>query len=222
MQLPNRWTYFFKDSPCRLCFSWLQTKYLSRISTSNKQVSNLLCASTVMSSSNKPKPGCFGSDIHILLLAAEVGQKANIMTHSSGHLGPHSLSQGQPHMDTKQSFWKMSQCQEETPSPVTLQQRRTKALTCVQKKALKACPSEVTAGITLVNSVSQDKATYHSSHAKRREVTSQSKIVHHLSSNLLLLQPTDFSHKVNPSSDVEGKRQSEQEPMKTNQRQMSG
>ncbi|KAG7230117.1 hypothetical protein INR49_009837 [Caranx melampygus] len=170
---------------------------------------------TVMSSSNEPKPGCFGSDIHTLLLAAEAGQRADIMTHSSGHLGPHSLDQGQPQMGTKQSFWKRSQCQQETPSPVTIQQRRTKALTCVKKTALKESPSEVTAGTTLVESeVSdsrQDQATDHSSHADRREDTSQSKTAHCLSSNSLLLQPRDFSQEVNPSSDVEEKRQSEQE-----------
>ncbi|XP_044071424.1 uncharacterized protein C6orf118-like isoform X5 [Siniperca chuatsi] len=86
-----------------------------------------------MSSSCKSKPRCFGSDIHRLLLAAEAGQKADILTYSSGHLGPRSLTQSQPHRETKQSFWRMSQSQEETP--LTLQQTRTKPRAFSQKKS---------------------------------------------------------------------------------------
>ncbi|XP_022599642.1 uncharacterized protein C6orf118 homolog isoform X2 [Seriola dumerili] len=164
-----------------------------------------------MSSSGKQNPGCFGSDIRRLLLAAEAGQKADILTYSSGHLGPHSLDQGQPKMDTKQSFWKMSQSQEETPNPLTLQQRQTKALTYVKKKAMKESPSELTASAALeaseVSESRQDQATDHSPHADRSGVISLPKIVH-CSSNSLPFQPRAFSQKkVNLSSDAEGKQQ---------------
>ncbi|XP_071337095.1 group XIIB secretory phospholipase A2-like protein isoform X2 [Trachinotus anak] len=160
-----------------------------------------------MSSSSKPKPVCFGSDIRRLLLAAEAGHKADILTYSSGHLGPHSLDQGQPHMATKQSFWKMSQSQEATPKPLTLQQRRAKALTCVKKKAIKESPPEFTASAALVESeVSEsreDQATDNSSHADTKEDISPPKIVH-CSSNSLPFQPRAFSQKRNPSSELEG------------------
>ncbi|XP_056252346.1 uncharacterized protein C6orf118-like isoform X1 [Seriola aureovittata] len=164
-----------------------------------------------MSSSGKQNPGCFGSDIRRLLLAAEAGQKADILTYSSGHLGPHSLDQGQPKMDTKQSFWKMSQSQEETPNPLTLQQRQTKALTYVKKKAMKESPSEFTASAALeaseVSESRQDQATDHSSHADRSGVISLPKMVH-CSSNSLPFQPRAFSQKkVNLSSDADGKQQ---------------
>ncbi|TNN66697.1 hypothetical protein EYF80_023086 [Liparis tanakae] len=79
-------------------------------------------------------PESFRSDIHGLLLAAEAGQKADILTYSSGHLGPRSLVQSQPHGETKQSFWRMCRGLEETPN-----QTRAKALTYVKKKA---CPFE--------------------------------------------------------------------------------
>ncbi|XP_040905323.1 uncharacterized protein LOC121189355 isoform X2 [Toxotes jaculatrix] len=164
-----------------------------------------------MSSSYEARPRCFGSDIHRLLLAAEAGQKADILTYSSGHLGPCSLNRSQPHAQTKQSFWKMSQGQEETPNPLTLQQRRTKALTYVKKKEMKESPSELTSSAALVESeVSesrQDQATDHSSHAHRREDISLPKIVH-CSSDSLLLWPRAFSQKKpSPSSDPEGKQQ---------------
>ncbi|XP_070834170.1 uncharacterized protein C6orf118-like [Chaetodon trifascialis] len=80
-----------------------------------------------MSGSCKPKASCFGSDIHRMLLAAEAGQKADIKTYSSGHLGPRSLIQSQPQKEKKQAFWGMSQCREENPNPLTVQQtQRTK------------------------------------------------------------------------------------------------
>lgn len=151
-----------------------------------------------MSSSCKSKPGCFGSDIHRLLLAAEAGQKADILTYYSGHLGPRSLSQNQPHRDTKQVSWKLPQSQEENPNPLTLPQRQTKASTYVWKKELKETPSEFTAGTaSLESEVSgsrQDQATNHSSLSIRREDLSLPKIVHS-SSNSLLVHPQAFSYK---------------------------
>ncbi|GLD68533.1 uncharacterized protein AKAME5_001984600 [Lates japonicus] len=155
-----------------------------------------------MSSSSKSKPTCFGSDIHRLLLAAEAGQKADILTFSSGHLGPRSLNQSQPHTQTDQSFWKMSRSQEETPNPLALQQRRTKALTYVKKKEMKESPPEFT-----VSESGQDRATDGSSHADRKEDISLPKIVD-CSSNSLPFQPRAFSQKKpNSSSDPEGKQQ---------------
>ncbi|XP_035848583.1 uncharacterized protein C6orf118-like isoform X2 [Sander lucioperca] len=126
-----------------------------------------------MSSSCKPKPGCFRSDIQRLLLAAEAGQKADILTYSSGHLGPRCLNQSQPHRDTKQSFWRMSQSLEETPNPLTPQLTRTKASLYVKKKEMKECPPEFSTGTALVESEvlrsRQDQATHCSSHADKRE-----------------------------------------------------
>ncbi|XP_039995644.1 uncharacterized protein C6orf118-like isoform X2 [Xiphias gladius] len=160
-----------------------------------------------MSSSCKPKPRCFGSDIHRLLLAAEAGQKADIRTYSSGHLGPRSLNQSQPHMETKQSVWKTSQSQEETPNPLTLQQRRTKALTCVKKKEMKESASEFTASAALVepedSESRQFQATDRSSHADRREDINLP-----CSSNSLPVQSGVFSEKKpNSTSDLEGEQQ---------------
>ncbi|XP_073338507.1 uncharacterized protein C6orf118-like [Pagrus major] len=86
-----------------------------------------------MSSSCNPK--CFRSDIHRLLLAAEAGQKADVQAYSSGHLGPQSLNQTQPHREKMSSFWRTSQSHEETPNPLTLQ--HTKALTSVKENEMK-------------------------------------------------------------------------------------
>ncbi|TDH01143.1 hypothetical protein EPR50_G00177000 [Perca flavescens] len=126
-----------------------------------------------MSSNCKPKPGCFRSDIQRLLLAAEAGQKADILTYSSGHLGPRCLNQSQPHRETKQSFWRMSHSLEETPNPLTPQLTRTKALVYVKKKEMKECPPEFSTGTALVESEvlrsRQDQATHCSSRADKRE-----------------------------------------------------
>ncbi|XP_038593146.1 uncharacterized protein C6orf118-like [Micropterus salmoides] len=161
-----------------------------------------------MSSSCKPKPRCFGSDIHRLLLAAEAGQKADILSYYSGHLGPRSLNQSQPDREKKQSFWRMSQRQEETP--LTLQQTWTKALTYVKKKEMKESPPEFSTGTALVESEvsrsEQDPATDRSSHADR-EAISLPKIVY-CSPNSLPVQPRIFSRKKSNSlSDLEGKQQ---------------
>ncbi|XP_026211576.1 uncharacterized protein C6orf118 [Anabas testudineus] len=142
-----------------------------------------------MSSSCKSKPRCFGSDIHRLLLAAEAGQKADIVTYYSGHLGPRSLNQNQPNRDPKQVIWKLSQSQEENPNRLTLPQIQAKTLTYVKKKELNESPSEFTSGAALVESeVSesrQDQATDHSSHAHRGEDLSLPKIVHSPSQSLM-------------------------------------
>lgn len=156
---------------------------------------NVFCAFTAMSSSCKSKHWCFKSDIHRLLLAAEAGQKADILTYYSGHLGPCSLNQNQPHRDTKQVIWKLSESQDENPNRRTLLQRQTKAPTYVKKKKLKESPSEFTAGTALVESESrQAQATDHSSHANRREELSLPKIVHS-SSNSLQVHPRALSYK---------------------------
>lgn len=156
-----------------------------------------------MSGSCKPKPGCFGSDIHRLLLAAEAGQRADILAYSSGHLGPRSLNQSQPRRGTKQSFWRMSQSQEETPNPL---QARTKALVRVKKKEKKECPSEFSTGTALVEcEVSRSRQDLRSSHTDRREDRSLPKIVH-CASDSLPVQPRAFSQKKS-NSGPEGKQQ---------------
>lgn len=164
-----------------------------------------------MSSSCKPKPQCFGSDIRRLLQAAEAGQKADILAYSSGHLGPRGLNQSQPHRESKQSFWRTSQNQGETPNPLTLQQTRTTALTHRKKKEIKESLSEASTGMALVESEvlgsRQDQAADWSSHAGPREDVSLPKIVY-CSSGSLPVQPRAFSQKKsNSSSDPEGKQQ---------------
>lgn len=171
-----------------------------------------MCVFIAMSGSCKPKSSCFGSDIHRLLLAAEAGQKADIETYSSGHLGPRSLNHSQPQREKKQAFWRMSQSRGEIPNPLTIQQtQRTKALTYVKKKEIKASPSEFSTGTAFVASeVSrsrQDHATNCSSHVNRREDVSLSEIVY-CSSNSLPVQLRAFSQKKSGSSShPQGKQQ---------------
>nr|XP_020456616.1 uncharacterized protein LOC109960688 [Monopterus albus] len=145
-----------------------------------------------MSRSCKPKPRCLGSDIHRLPLVPEAGQKADILTYSSGHLGPRSLKQSQPHRETKQSFWKLSQSQEESPNSVTLKQRRTKAVAYVKRKEMKESTSEFTLTKFEVSRSRQDLTSDKSSYAIRREVKSLPRVVHG-SSNSLPVQPRTFS-----------------------------
>lgn len=164
-----------------------------------------------MSSRCKPKPRCFGSDIHKLLLAAEAGQKADILVYSSGHLGPGSLNQSQLHKEKRVSFWRMSQTQKETPIPLTLQRtQQTMALAPVKKKEIKESLSEFSSGPTLQENEGlrsrEGQASDHSSH--KRKDKSLPNIVY-CSSKSLLVQPKGaFTKKVsNSSSDPERKRQ---------------
>ncbi|XP_030012499.1 uncharacterized protein C6orf118-like [Sphaeramia orbicularis] len=99
-----------------------------------------------MSISSKSKPRCFGSDIRRLLLAAEAGQKADILAYSSGHLGPSSLNHSRPPREKEQCFWRTSQRQPKTSNPLTLQQRQAKELAYVKKKEIKDGSAEFTAG----------------------------------------------------------------------------
>ncbi|XP_034753405.1 uncharacterized protein C6orf118-like isoform X1 [Etheostoma cragini] len=168
-----------------------------------------------MSNSSKPKPRCFRSDIQRLLLAAEAGQKDDILTYSSGHLGPRCLNQSQPHRETKQSFWSMSQSLKETPNTVKPQLTRAKVLVYVKKKEMKECPPKFSTGTALVESEvlksRQDKASHCSSHADRREDVSLPKIVYS-SSNSLPVQPRAFPQKKSKYlSDLEGKQHFDQE-----------
>ncbi|XP_059215655.1 uncharacterized protein C6orf118-like [Centropristis striata] len=186
-----------------------------------------------MSSRSKPNPMCYRSDIQKLLLAAEAGQKADILTYSSGHLGPHSLNHSQPNRETtKQSFWRTSQSLKETQNPVTPKQTRTKRLTYVKKKLMKECPPEFSTGTALVESevtlystkaVSadfnellrprQDQVSDCSSHEDKREDMSRPKIVN-CSSKSLAVKLKTFSQKSSKSScDQEGKQQSDQEDL---------
>lgn len=164
-----------------------------------------------MSNSSKPKPTCFSSDIHRLLLAAEAGQKVDILTYCSGHLGPRSLNQSQPQKEKKQSFWNMSQSLEGTSNPLTVPETRTKTLTFVKKNEIKESSSEFSTGTTLVESeVSRSRrgqATDRSSQTDRGKNESLPKIVY-CSSNSLPVQPRALSQKKsNFSADPEGKQQ---------------
>ncbi|KAG7463291.1 hypothetical protein JOB18_017987 [Solea senegalensis] len=122
--------------------------------------------------SSSRRPNCFRSDVHRLLQAAEAGQRADVLTYFSGHLGPRSLNHSLPRMDTKQRFWKTSKSQEETPDPLTVRQRRTKTLTYVHNKEMKESPSEFTTSTAAVESEisesGQAQASDRASHADRR------------------------------------------------------
>ncbi|CAI5653807.1 unnamed protein product [Oreochromis niloticus] len=133
-----------------------------------------------MSSSVKPKPGRYGSDIHRLLLAAEAGQKADILAYSSGHLGPRSLNPSQPQEETKSFFWRMSQSQEESRNPLSLQQIQTKA----KKNEMKEFPPEFTSGTALVEPRVLGSTQDHTSHPERREHISLPQIVYRPSRTL--------------------------------------
>lgn len=130
----------------------------------------------------KSEPRSFGSDVHRLLLAAEAGQKADILTYYAGHLGPRALSQSRPHRDTKQVTWKLSQSPEENPNPVT------KPQTYAKEKEVKASPTELTPGTASLQPDACDsrqaQAADHSSRASRREDLNLPKIIHRPSKSL--------------------------------------
>lgn len=181
---------------------------------------DMFFAFIAMSSHCKPKPRCFGSDIHKLLLAAEAGQKADILAYFSGHLGPGGLNQSHPHRGKKPSFWRMSQAQKETPIPLTLQRtRQTLALASVKKKEIKESLSELCSGPVSQENESlrsrKGQASDYSSHkSKDRTVPN----IVYCSFKSLLVQPKGaFTKKVSyTSSDPEGKfcvNQSNQEDM---------
>ncbi|KAJ0066780.1 hypothetical protein NL108_002348 [Boleophthalmus pectinirostris] len=106
--------------------------------------------------STKPKPGSFGRDIHRLLQAAETGHRADILTYSSGHLGPRSLVLNQPCQETKQPFWTTFEKHRETPKPLTPRKKQTKAV----KNNMKEYLAEVTADFTSLT-LEQDSALDH-------------------------------------------------------------
>lgn len=142
------------------------------------------------------KPRCFGNDVHKLLLAAEAGQKADILAYSSGHLGPRSMNHCKSHRETKASFSRLSHSQKETPIPLTLQQTMT--LASAGKKDMKKSLSEFTTGkvllVPIVPRSRQDQVTEHSS--RRRKDVNVHKMVN----------CSTKSHK-KPSSDPEEKQQ---------------
>ncbi|XP_008281217.1 uncharacterized protein C6orf118 [Stegastes partitus] len=158
-----------------------------------------------MSNSCKPKSWSYGSDIHRLLLAAEAGQKADILTYSSGHLGPRSLDR--PHGETKQFFWRMSQSLKETPTSLTLQKRQTKTLPDLKRKETKEPPSEFTTVESEVLGARQDQSAEHSSHADRREDIRLPEILYpSLNSSSAQLRACS-QKKSNSSSDTESNHQ---------------
>ncbi|KAK1904977.1 putative protein C6orf118 [Dissostichus eleginoides] len=170
-----------------------------------------------MSSRCKPSPGCFRSDIHRLLLAAEAGQKTDILSYSSGHLGPRSLNQPQPHSETKQSFWKSL---DKPQNPLTPQQTQTKTLTFVKKKEKKERLSQFSTVASSVESEAsrstQDQATNVSPHTDKREDTSLPTVVN-CSSNVLPVQQKAFTPKMSSSStDSEEKQHSDEKGLNKN------
>ncbi|XP_047459493.1 uncharacterized protein LOC125019036 [Mugil cephalus] len=158
-----------------------------------------------MSSSFKSKPRSSRGELRRLLLAAEAGQKADILTYSSGHLSPRSMSQSQPHAETKRVFWRMSQNQEESPNLPTLLKRLPKAKIPAKKEEIKESASGATSVEPGVLGSKQDQTTDHSSHAERRE-DKLPEIVHCSSDSLPILNLKPSSQtEFNSSSDLEGK-----------------
>ncbi|XP_037322026.1 uncharacterized protein C6orf118-like isoform X2 [Pungitius pungitius] len=141
-----------------------------------------------MSSRCKPKPACFRRDIHGLLLAAEAAQKADILTYSSGHLGPRSLNPSPPHREQKQPFWRTPRGSEETPNPVT----PTKAL---KKKAVKHCPSE--SSTHTVSDVSRSRRAPAADRSSRADITGDKCLpnIDLCSPNSLVLRPRALHQK---------------------------
>lgn len=164
------------------------------------QAYNNTFAFIAMSSSVKPKPGRYGSDIHRLLLAAEAGQEADILAYSSGHLGPRSLNQSPPQGETKSFFWGMSQRQEETQNPLSLQQIQRK----IQKNEMKEFPPEFTSGTPLAESRVSGSTQDHTSHPERREDISLPPIVYCPSGSLSVQQKACSQKKTKPPSELEG------------------
>lgn len=137
----------------------------------------MLCVLTAMSSRCKPKARfCdMQRDIHRLLLAAQAAHKADILNYTSGHLGPRSLTQSQPHKKTKQPFWRMSQIGEDSSDLLTLQLRETEALANIKKQEIKDSLCEFTAATVSVEPKAE--ATDSSSQADRKEETRPPKMV---------------------------------------------
>ncbi|KAM6997201.1 uncharacterized protein LKV04_005925 [Tautogolabrus adspersus] len=166
-----------------------------------------------MSGNCKPKKGDFVGDIHRLLLAAEAGQKADILTYSSGHLGPRSLNQSLPQREVKKSFWRASQGQEDPQSPLIHRQKQINPLTDVKRKEVKDPPSKFSTCRALVQcEVSrsrEDQMSDCSSHADKREKDISLPEIVCLSSNSLTVQERAHIQKRSDSlSDPAGKLQS--------------
>ncbi|KAM3836160.1 uncharacterized protein C6orf118-like [Diretmus argenteus] len=157
-----------------------------------------------MSTSCKPRCCGMRSEIHRLLLAAEAGHKADVLTYSSGHLGPRSLTP-LPHTKTKQSLWRTSQGREQTPNPQTLQQRQTEVRANLKK--MKNRLFEFTPDSALVESnicrPGQEEATDSASQTDRKEETSPPKMVLN-TSNSLLVKPRSPAQTKSPSWEEEG------------------
>uniref|UniRef100_A0A8D3A8F3 Translin-associated factor X-interacting protein 1 N-terminal domain-containing protein n=1 Tax=Scophthalmus maximus TaxID=52904 RepID=A0A8D3A8F3_SCOMX len=183
-----------KDGPL-----WTRRKFVSSRDSALKYIQQ-----TAMSSGSRPKPGCFGSDIRRLLLAAEAGQKADILTYSSGHLGPRGLNHRAQHVDSKQSFWRTSRGPEETPNPLTVRQRRTKTLTRESPSALTASTALVEAE---VSDPGRDQAADHSSHADGRGGVRLPEVVRRSSNSVPSQQRAISKKKPNSAFVPEGKQQ---------------
>ncbi|KAK7902194.1 hypothetical protein WMY93_018963 [Mugilogobius chulae] len=138
--------------------------------------------------STKAKPGPFGSDIHRLLQAAEAGHRADILTYSSGHLGPRSLVLSQPREETKQPFWTTSDKHRESPKPLTPRKKQTKTV----KNNMKEYLAEVTedfASLTLEQALASDHPSDSSFDAVPREDTCLNNLLPCMRKPLPKIQP---------------------------------
>ncbi|XP_008320498.1 uncharacterized protein C6orf118 isoform X3 [Cynoglossus semilaevis] len=153
-----------------------------------------------MFSNSRSKPESFRSDVHKLLQAAEAGQKADILTYLSGHLGPRTLNKSQSYVDTKQSLWTNSQRQGATANHQTVRLKQTKTLTHTESRC-----AEFTSRTVSVSRPVQ--APDPSSHADRRQDISLPYIIRHSSGNVSVQMNAISQKKPNSLSNPEGKQQ---------------
>ncbi|XP_034537895.1 uncharacterized protein C6orf118-like [Notolabrus celidotus] len=150
-----------------------------------------------MSSSRPPRNEDYGRGIHRLLQAAEAGQRADILTYSSGHLGPRSLNQSPPHREVKKSFWRSSQGEDErTSNPLTHQQRQKKTQTNGKKKEGRTLPPVFSEVVRL----REDQTAGCSSCAEREDESVPEAVVSSVDS-------LHVQQRVSSASDPEGKLQ---------------
>lgn len=147
---------------------------------------------TLTAMSRNSKRQLFGSDVRRKLPAAEAAQKADILTFSSGHLGPRNLNP--PPKDAKPRFWDASRRKEKS-----LKEGQGQTQGCVRKK-------ENTSGAAFAECEGlrskQDKARDCSSHAGTRADTSPTEAVY-CSLNPLSQPLKDASQKESGRSSVQ-------------------
>ncbi|XP_055083468.1 uncharacterized protein C6orf118-like [Periophthalmus magnuspinnatus] len=156
----------------------------------------------------KPKPGPFGRDIHRLLQAAEAGHRADILTYSSGHLGPRSLVLNQPHQETKQPFWATFEKHRETPKSLTPRKKQTKAVKNNMKEYLAEVMADFTS-LTLEQTSALDHPNDSSFDAVPRVDTCLNNSLPCMRKPLPKIQPKSAPHKKSENTSKLRGRQSE-------------